>query len=86
MGVNDRRAVMAPVAPFRETGTPVSMQSGILMSPLQFGLPVVNRTIELLAGTRNSIPVEFVNRRFVPFLKISAVTLMALAGPIALGP
>lgn len=88
MVVNDCRAVMAPVAPSGETGTPVPMQFVDLMMALQIGLQVVNRTIEVLAGTRNpaAVPVKFLNRGFIPFLKIPAAILMALADSIALGP
>lgn len=88
MPVHDCRAVMTPVAPFGETGTPVPMLLMNLMPLLKMGPEVLGRTIVAVPATISlaAVPVKFVRRRFVPFLEVAAAILMALADALALGP
>jgi hypothetical protein len=59
-----------------------------MMSPVEFGLETVYRPIIVALGmiSPSTVPLKFVNRRFIPFIKLAAAIPMTLADSLALGP
>jgi hypothetical protein len=82
-----RTAVRRPMPPDTVFGTE-TVRRTIVMTFVKFGFEALCRTI-LVAPEMippYTVPVKFVNRRFIPFLKMAAAIPVALAGAFALGP